>query len=297
MRGWIFLIQKIQNKILQININMPAKYRKTMRNLSAVSGKKRSKRVTPVKRTTAIVERVIRRRFETKYVCTPAQVPDGSSVLTTFTGFSSAINGIGEIYGAIPQVTQGDDDFQRIGAKLSPISAYVDMNITVANQSDPLASDKTVHVFMLKSHGVRDLANYSAIPITTLLDDGQGGSVSFDGTTTNAMYNVDGRLFSVVRHFKKRLVKGYGLHFGSGTGSNAGTTDSTITPSNSYVSLRIKVPLPKVLTYSSKSATYPDNAAPFFVIGWTRNDSAGGSALSTVNTYVQAKCHLRYKDA
>lgn len=239
---------------------------------------------------------LITKAAETKYVMNDCVNGTGLSTLTNFTAFSSGITSVTEIYPAIPQLAQGVDNFQRIGDKIVPKSIFVDMNIVVKNTSDAFSSDKIVHVFLLTSKAVKDLANYTAIPIGQLLDYGNGTSGGFDGTTGAAMYPVQKKSFTVLRHWKKRMTTGFGHPFGS-TGTNAGSTDSVITPAASWASLRLKVKAPGSLNYALASSTYPENFAPFFVVGWVRADSAGNSAPSFINTYVQAKTGMYYKDS
>jgi len=225
-------------------------------------------------------------------------VPDGSNPLTNFVAFSSGITSVAEIYAAIPHLSQGTDSHERIGDSIQPKSIYVDMNVVVKNgPSDAFSTDKIVHIFLMTSKAVKDLANYSAIPIGQMLDYGNGTSGGFDGTSGAAMFPVQKKSFTVLKHWKKRMTNGYGHPIGS-TGTQAGTTDSVITPvSNSYAQLRLKVKVPKSLKYAVASSTYPNNFAPFFVVGWVRADSAGNSAPSFINTYVQAKTGMYYKDA
>ena len=239
---------------------------------------------------------IVSRAAQTKFVMNDCTNGTGLSPLTNFTAFTSGITSVNEIYPAIPQLTQGEDDHQRIGNRITPKSIFVEMNIAVKNgPSDAFSTDKIVHVFLMTSTAVKDLANYTAIPIGQMLDYGNGTSGGFDGSSGAAMYPVQKKSFTVLRHWKKRMTAGFGHPYGS-TGTQAGTTDSVITPAASYASMRLKVKCGKNLNYALASSVYPENFAPFFVIGWTRADSAGNSAPSFANTYVQAKTGMYFKD-
>jgi len=247
----------------------------------------------------SVVRSLINRGSETHFVVQDSIVPDGSNPLTNFVAFSSGITAVSEIYAAIPQVAQGEDSHQRAGNMLSPRKIYTDLNIVVKNgPSDAFSTDKIVHVFLLTSKAVKDLNNYTAIPIGQMLDYGNGTSGGFDGSSGASMYPVQTKSFRVLKHWKKRMTNGYGHPIGS-TGTQAGTTDSVISVSpNSYASIRLNVKsFPEQLKYATKSSTYPENFAPFFVIGWTRADSAGNSAPSFINTYVQGKTSMYFKDS
>lgn len=234
---------------------------------------------------------------ETKLVIEDVPNLAGGTTLTNFVAFSSGITGVSEIYPAIPQLTQGDGSNQRVGDVVEPKSLTVALNIAVKNgPSDAFSTDKIVHVYLMTSKAVKDLANYTAIPIGQMLDYGNGTSGGFDGTSGAAMYPVQKKSFTVLKHWVKRMSSGFGHPIGS-TGTTAGNADSVITPSTSYAMLRLKVKIPKKLKYAVSASTYPNNYAPFFVVGWTRADSAGNSAPSFINTYVQAKTAMYYQDS
>ena len=245
----------------------------------------------------AAVSQLISRKAQTKFVMNDCCVPDGSNPLTNFVAFSSGITSVAEIYAAIPQLTQGEDSYQRIGDVVTPKSIYCDLNVVVKNgPSDAFSTDKIVHIFLMTSKAVKDLANYTAIPIGQMLDYGNGTSGGFDGSSGAALNPVQKKSFTVLKHWKKRMTNGFGHPIGS-TGTTAGNADSVISVSpNSYAQLRLRIKTPPKLKYATAASTYPNNFAPFFVVGWTRADSAGNSAPTFINTYVQAKTGMYYKD-
>lgn len=222
----------------------------------------------------------------------------GSSVsnLGNFTGFSTAITGTGEIYGCLPIVNQGVDDHERVGAKIKPTSCRIKLDITCKDHVDNSALDRTVHVFLLSAKSVKSLDNYTAIPITLLMDKGDSTQTSFDGTTFNAQLPINRKEFTVHKHKVFRLVSGFGKAIGT-TSASAGTTDSVISPAYSYARLSMKVPLPKTLIYDRASSTYPTNSAPFLVIGYTKNDNDGQSHVSMDYISVLGQVQMYYKDS
>lgn len=222
----------------------------------------------------------------------------GSSIsnLGSFVGFSTAITGTGEIYGCLPITHQGTDDHNRVGNKLQPTSVRVKLDITVKDHTDNSSRDRTVHVFLMTAKSVKALDNYSAIPITLLMDKGDGTQTSFDGTTYNAQLPVNAKEFKVIKHKVIRLVTGFG-QANSTTAASAGATDGNISPSYSYARLNLKVPTPRTLIYDRTSSTYPTNYAPFLVIGFTKNDNDGQAHVATDYISVLGQVQMYYKDS
>jgi len=238
---------------------------------------------------------VIKGESETKYRAEALRNLSTGNTLATYTAFSSGITGTSEMYAAIPRVAQGVDEHERIGDSISPTSCVVHLDVTAPSFGQNDAKDKTVHVFLLQCTSVKDLDNFSAVPLTALLDNGNGGNTGFDGTSLTSMMPVNRRNFTVLKHKKFRLVKGFGKPNGSSATDPAGLTDSTICPSSSYRHIAMKVKLPKKLKYSAHGSRYPTNAAPFVVIGWT-NNWAVDAASNVIDLQVIGRVEMRYKD-
>jgi len=269
------------------------------------SGRKKTmktRRTVPVSRALTSVQKVavkaiVRKESETKYVSNALTIPNTSvNNLGSFVGFSTAITGTGEIYGCLPIVNQGVDDHNRVGAKIKPSRCTVRLDIAVKDHVDNSALDRTVHVFLLSAKSVRSLDNFTAIPITLLMDKGDGTQTSFDGTTFNAQLPINRKEFTVHKHKVFRLVSGFGKAIGT-TSASAGTTDSVISPAYSYARISMKVPLPKTLTYDRAASTYPTNSAPFLVIGYTKNDNDGQAHVSMDYISVLGQVQMYYKDS
>lgn len=240
----------------------------------------------------AKVQSVVNRMSDTKFVAQSIQRPDGGSTLNNYTGFSSAINTVNEIYACIPQVAVGDrtTSFTRMGDHISPKRCLIDLNICATAYNAVGSVDKMVHVFVLTAKSVKSLDNYTAIPITQLLDIGNGTNGPFNGTSMSQTLPVNTQDFTVLHHKSFRMTKGMGKQ------NTSVQTDATITPSAAFRRLRLNIKLPQKLTYSDDSTLYPVNAAPFLVIGYTSCDSAGDSAPTAVDTYVEGRCQMWYKD-
>jgi len=263
--------------------------------VKAVAKKKGGKGLTTTQKTQ--VKRLVSSPAELKY---RGKFPiynssGGVKDLGTWTAFSSGITGVAEIMYALPPVLTGTDNWQRIGNKIKPKRLTCTLDIAATIHDTSRAVDKTVHIFLMTSKAVRDLDNYSAIPITTMLEDGQGGNTSFDGTAIGSMYPVDKNNFTVLHHKTFRLVKGFGLPTDSTVNTSAATTDSVISPSTSYRRIKMNVKTPKTLLYDTHAKSYPSNFAPFFVIGYTNNNPVD-TASNGVDLMVLGWNELYYKD-
>jgi len=241
------------------------------------------------------VKRLVSAPSETKYVAEACRNLSTGNTLATYTAFSSGITGVAEMYAAIPRTAQGVDEHNRIGDSINPKSCTLHLDITGSTFGQNYSYDKTLHIFLVQCTSVKDLDNYSAVPITALLEDGNGGNVGFDGTSHRAMFPINRKNFQVLRHKSFRLVKGFGKTGGSSGTDPAGLTDSVITPSSSYHHVKMRVKLPKKLKYSAHGSRYPVNAAPFFVIGWTNNWNVD-AASNVIDTQVMGRVEMSFKD-
>lgn len=178
----------------------------------------------------------------------------------------------------LPGMSQGPANTQRIGDKVSPVSLKVS-GATSINDIGLGFIDVpiTVKVMCLQAKGIRDsnlvVAN---APLNNLLDN--GGTTSWDGSTANSLFKINRDLFTVL---------------GSRTFKLGDTTAENTRCMSKRWSMNIKCP--QTLKYGN-GALYPDNFAPFFVLGWCRDDGTtpGPVQLWVVNT---ANVFFQYKDA
>lgn len=271
-------------------------YKKTRRNYP-----KSGPTATPAAVATALtvpqkvaVKKIIGRSMETKYVAEPSRTPSGSSTLSSFTAFSSGIAGPNEIYAALPTMTVGTSDHQRVGSRIEPVRGHVDLYLQAFGLNDNNSVDKTVHIFMLIAKSIKNLTDVGSIPILELLRIGNSTNSSFDGTIYRSFDDVSTN-FRVLHHKKIRLVKGFGNPQGT-TAATAGTTDAVLSPSRHFAHVKLNVPMLMELQYDNAASSYPLNYAPFFVIGWTQNIPQN-AASSTINLQVIGKTHMYFKDS
>jgi len=237
------------------------------------------------------INQIINGTMETKYRAQVLYNGSGLSNLSDFTGFSSAITGTGEMYSLIPALNQGDGSFNRQGVQVYPKKLRVHLNI-VSTQNNLKNADYMVYAFFLECPAVKDFANYTAVPITSLLDDGNGGHTSFDGTSQTSLYKINNQSFRVIRVIKKRII------FNVPIGPSAGFASVAQDPSQDHHSVSLDIPLPKKFVYATEASSYPTNYAPFMVLGFIDNTWNGDNAPgATESVQVQGRSELWYKDA
>lgn len=177
----------------------------------------------------------------------------------------------------LPGMPQGTANTQRIGDKCSPVSLKVSGSTSINDTGGYIDVPLTVKVMCLQAKGIRDsnlvVAN---APMNQLMDN--GGTTSWDGSTANSLFKINLDEFTVLgsRTFK----------LGDATAEN------TRSMSKRW-SMNIKCP--KTLKYGN-GALYPDNFAPFFALGWCRDDGVtpGIAQVWIVNT---TNVFFQYKDA
>jgi len=234
------------------------------------------------------VQKVVRGNIETKFCMTPIQMASGLGSLNLFTGFTSGITSTAEIYSLLPIVNQGSDSFQRLGDNIRPTRLNVKLNIA-AYGSYLKSFDQTVYVWFLTCDAVKTISNFSAMPITQMLDNGQGAAIPFDGTSMVALQPLNKKVFKLLKLTKKRIIINL-----AGSNISQTMTDKTHT----HHSLSFNIPVPKVLQYNNYNDPYPQNYAPVMVIGFVDNTDSGDTAPGSGYTVmVEGSVGLYYKDA
>jgi len=198
-------------------------------------------------------------------------------------GFNSSIGNIlvpgQDVYNAMPSILRGDDSYQRIGEKITPLYGYVDFQLGF-NPAYTTPWDINVHVFMLRCKSVKAARNINSVPILNLLEY-PGGSVNFDGTAVRGFLPVDKSDFSVIHHKKVRLVQ------------NTGAVQSE---SHSGRTFRLKYKCPKLQWDESLDAAYPSNDLVVYCVGWTSTNPGQNFDITIRPLLVTTSVGMYYKD-
>lgn len=270
--------------------------KRTYKKKVAFKGKKA--KTTTASAVTQLVKSVLKRNAETKYTSNPLTGYQYVTDLKDWTGFNCTINGTGELYSLLPPVIQNKGGSStRVGDEITPTKLRVKM--AFGFPYDQPSSDVVVHVYFLTCKSVKSAANYTAIPITTLLDRGDGGNATFDGSLYNSQLPINTDSFSVLSHKQFRLTKNDGLN---NTYIQGGSNKTAVTssPAASYKTLTKDFKLP-TLKYANDLDVYPQNSFPFVAVGWTYADTYNSTttnlpASSNVNLMVQGQSQLWFKD-
>jgi len=270
---------------------MPPRRSAPKRRRPAPKAKAVAKLSKPMKRA---IKQVVRGEAETKRTAFYCSFNDGTSTarsdgLFSKRGWALQNNVIGsnntDILQLIPFVTQGTDDWQRIGQRIRPSSLSLrgsvrcDLSGTLIKLNP---SDFKVYIYVLQHVSLKDYTNlYANNNFTQLLETGEGTTVPFTGIPQNNGMPVAKQYYHVLQ--RKQITLRYG---GAYMNPNAGTgippTDAVACVANSHTwyadySLNLTKHLPKVLMYPEDATSpspgpavlnAPTNSSIFMAMGF-----------------------------
>lgn len=232
-----------------------------------------------------VLKSVVNRSMETKYVSAKYDTTHNSGI------------GSADPFALCPAVTQGTDDYQRVGDRIKGKYLYIkgkvqwDMNYILSNGSTNLPP-VTIRALILSQRNVRSNAAIPGDVITAaLLKDnvGTGAARSYTGGPWDNLAPINKDLFTV--HMDKKIKLNWFHPTDVTTGSAVATSGTDHTK---YFYCRI--PVKKNLYFDSTLGNVPDNFAPFFVLGAVNDD---GEAPYTTGTpfHVSMLSTLYFTDA
>jgi len=238
----------------------------------------------------SVVGSVLDRTLETKY----------ATDQRLNVAFNSAIGAYNlDAYPALPPVNVATgfmQTYNRAGNEITPTSLKVHM--TVGLNSVQRSSALRVDVYVLTRKDQKVLAPngiLNRVDIPQLFNAGFGGGLtSYTGLPTIPVLRMNLNEFTLISHRKFTLAGNVGLPNGDTT---AGNSPNLLPGCVKY--LDINVPCPKTLKYDEGTATtavYPNNFAPFIVIGYCKVDGTAPDVAfqSVVASWTTA---LMFKDA
>lgn len=229
------------------------------------------------------------RKLETQYI-----VDNPELNWTAIYGDTYPSGGGTQVFACLPQIVQTDDPTSsgRRGIKIQPKKHATDLQFIFSDELlygpgpgpgvrlDSLAWDVTVHVWygMVKRYKSTDDVNANKVFIASNLFEIDGGSqVRFSGRIEDLM-NERNTDFGSLKHKSFRMMKSSG-------NANAGAGSEQYEPAVTQKKMRLSWKVPENLKYSDETSFYPENYAPFILVGYHHNDGTQASNVSnTVGT-------------
>lgn len=241
------------------------------RNYAAMAGKRTRRPAGPrlskpaAKAVKKIVKKVVNRTAETKFVSAKYDTAHNSTITN------------GDITALCPLVTQGDDDFQRNGDRIT--GKYLIVRGKVQWDSTYLSSNGqtfmppvTCRVLILSQNNVKNNGQIpSQVQDQALLKDnvGIGTARGYASGPWDNLAPINRDLFKV--HLDKKIKLNWVHPWDTGSpGASVGTAGNDRTK---YFYCRI--PIKKVLKFDASMPTpnAPNNFAPFFAFGSVNDDN------------------------
>lgn len=190
-----------------------------------------------------------------------------------------------DILQLIPFVTQGTDDWNRIGQRINVQSLTLQgaIRIRADNILSRAARDVDVYVYVLNHVSLKDYPNlYVNNQFVQLLENGEGNTVAYTGIEQNNAQPVSKQYYQVL--MKKKVTLRYaGLDINPNVGLGQIPLNTVVSVANSHTwyskySMNLTKFLPKRLMYPETSPVAPlppttlnapTNAAPFMCMGFT----------------------------
>jgi len=211
------------------------------------------------------------------------------------TNFTQAINSSAEAYALIPPIQIGDGDHQRTGNVIAPVSLTIKGFVSLLeNAVDSAFLD--VDIYILRHKAIKDVRYETQLGnFADLKNSGDGLNVGYDGTWTNAAMPINTSTYTLLKHKKIRLQKGWGdanTYISLAAEARAAYNENPRHQGN----FSFKIKMPKKLTYKTDADTTPSADYPFMVIGWNVPTNLDTSSSNQI-IKATATTHLYYKDA
>lgn len=236
---------------------------------------------------------VIKRSEETKYVATDNDAT-GAAHGPVWYPTPNMVN-INSISPAVPTLTSGVGDFQRVGQKVNPTSLYVNLRVGL-NPTDLSACSLIGVIYYGTATQKGSWANGNPLPTVNFLDNGDGTNAGWAGLRNQLNLPIDRTLVKVKR-ITFRLSKSAGLQ--NGDLGAAGALNGNLSTSNgmSEKNFVLRFKAPKALVYNMVGDTLPQNYAPFYYVGFCHADGSLYTHDDATLVNVSSRVHMRYKDA
>lgn len=220
----------------------------------------------------------MKRRVETQYICDNPELN-----YTAIYGDTIPTGGAVQVFGALPQIIQsgGEQSYGRRGVKIEPVKHCTDLQFCFspellistggpATRIDSVAWDVTVHVwygYVRRYKSMDDVNGNKTFIASNLFEIDGSTQVRFSGKMGDLL-NERNSEFGALKHKSFRMFKDQG---------NANTLTSEYFPTATQKRLRLTFKTPSSLKYADDTSFYPENYAPFILVGYHHNDNTQAS--------------------
>lgn len=111
----------------------------------------------------------------------------------------------------VPDITKGEEAYQRIGDRIKPKGLYVDGFVAI-NQTEARALGLSLDIYVVAHKSKKSLSALSAgggaglTELTSyLFDSGTGSKWGYDGTTEHALMPINTDLVKLIKHKRVNL--------------------------------------------------------------------------------------------
>lgn len=281
---------------------MPRQYKtiraRTLNRLAQVSARnvlrsamRKRKTAMSVKKVAQIAKRVIRKTAETKYVADNYD-KNSLAVLPAVWNLTNVGAGALKFLPMIARLTQGVDEYQRIGDTVVPVGKVMTQLEFSYNDTDISGHQIKVEIYYGTTKERKSWGANNPLVSNAFLDDGAGGNTAPSFARQTTILPMDKRIVS----FKKMT---FILSKTSGTiGGPGGTSNYAANGGRSYRTVRLYHTPPKVLKYTAAANEYPNNYAPGFYINLSYVDGVLPANQAEIDSLVNitSRTHLHFQD-
>jgi len=238
----------------------------------------------------SVAERVVNRELETKFVTVSQNGENFNSRIFLSSEFRTLIPALEQApAGTVP------GDWQRVGNNISPISCKTHFTVSLYPRLQSV--DIIVVLYCLKrkqNKNFIDLLN-AVTGQPQLLKTGTSTETTyFSGLVNEIALPINNDEYTLLNKKVFRLSKNVGVPNGE-----SATGMSPNIPGHSSKSFTIVTKLPQKLCYKPGvlTASYPENDAPFWVLGYAHADGTTNPDTAYTDVNVSYSTQMFYKDA
>lgn len=259
------------------------------------AGRRRTNKGARGSKLRKMVQKIVKGASETKYVANVYK--DSTTLQTLYWPAPINLGASGNYYPALPALTQGVGDYQRIGAKVLPMSCKTTLNVGYLSRDLSCNQIMVVIYYGTTKAGKTWQASTPIQSANDLLDNGDGTTGSWGGQQADLLYPINKHMNNA-----KRIVFRMGKTEGvlNDNGVSVGGIDGAYSTSNgmAFRQVQLNFKPPKALQYDRPTDLWPTNYAPWYAISWCRIDerSTGSSTSDDSLVNVSALNHMYFKD-